>query len=227
MEQTASLLQVDDRAGVPAPSPGRVAADRAPPPGTLLGIAAILSLVAAALSPLVSSSPPDASLVIGPIAMTLLALLPEPLAASLSRRGLRDVLVPAEPVLVIGLAFAAPDVLLAARLIAAAVGEAALGRRHPYKLALNLSLCAAETMAAVAVYRAILHGAGPATLLGGAAAAAAVGVSLLLSASAMITVGRLHGVVTPAHAVVRLVAAAAAGTVPGLLTVIALAAALG
>jgi hypothetical protein len=128
---------------------------------------------------------------VGFLIMVLVAVAAELLAVARPAGAFSNVLVPGDAVLVFGLAFADPLLLLAARLSVTA-GSDALRRRHPAKIGFNAALTAAETIASVAVHRAILYGGDVASGRGVAASAAAVAMATVVGLIMLVAVHALH-----------------------------------
>ncbi len=134
---------------------------------------------------------PEASFSAGLLIILLAGLAIEVVAVTRPARSFSDIFFPADAVLVFGLAFASPLVVLAGRLIATATADG-LHRRHPTKVAFNAALCAAETLGAAAVYRVILQGGSVTSPLGILAAVAAIAVSLCIGMGMMAAIHALH-----------------------------------
>jgi hypothetical protein len=134
---------------------------------------------------------PQSPLTVGLLVMVMVAVAAELPAMVRPAAAFNNMLLPGEAVLVFGLAFTHPLGLLAARLSVTAVSDA-LRHRHPSKVVFNAALTAAETLAAVAVYRALLQGGYVASGRGVGAAAAAVATSTAIGLVLLATVHALH-----------------------------------
>jgi hypothetical protein len=174
-----------------------------------VGVLAVLSVVAPG-----AGEPP-----LGVIAVTGLSLLPELATRSRSRSSFCDVLLPSEAVLALGLAFASPAALVAGRLLAAGTVEAGIRRRHPAKVILNMTLGAAETLAAAAVYRVVVGAGVPGSAAGYAGIVLGVAAAVGLGLGTMTVVGRLHQSRPPSSTVRALVSQASLGLLAGLVAV--------
>jgi hypothetical protein len=102
------------------------------------------------------SSNPDRPSGVGVVVMAVLATLPELATRSRRRAAYSDVFIPSEAILAFGLVFASPMSLIGGRLIAITVSETTFRHHHPAEVVLNIALGATETVAALAVYQAVL-----------------------------------------------------------------------
>ena len=99
---------------------------------------------------------------------------------------------PAEIPLVFGLTMATPAALLVGRVVGSFLALAFYREQRPLKLAFNVSLFAAETAIAVAVYRLWLGGASPNGPYGWLGAMLAVSIAVVTSAIMVDAVMALH-----------------------------------
>ena len=153
-------------------------------------------------------------------AVVVLSLLAELAAVRLPGSGMAHVLSMTEIGLVIGLSFAIPADVVAARVIAAAVVFAIVQRTEVPKTAFNMSLVMLETAAASVVFHAVIDSHTPVDRIGWLAAAAAVATTFLIGMTAAAAARRSMGVVTgrsDVQALITSLTVTGAGTLVGIL----------
>jgi signal transduction histidine kinase len=93
---------------------------------------------------------------------------------------------------VLGFAFVAPHLLIAARVAGSALALGVYRRQRMVKLAFNMSLFYLDLAVALAVYRAVLGDASPNSPTGWVAAMVAAGAAVVVSAALVTTIVWLH-----------------------------------
>ena len=158
-------------------------------------------------------------------AVVVLSLLAELAAVRVPGSGMAHVLSMTEIGLVIGLSFAIPADVVAARVIAAAVVFGIVRRTEVQKTAFNMSLVMLETAAASVVFHAVIGIHKPVDRVGWLAAAAAVATTFFIGMTAAAAARWSMGVVagrSDVQALITSVTVTSAGTLVGILGVAAL-----
>ena len=188
-----------------------------------LGLTGAMGVGAAAVGTTLGyEAPAGISFTLDLLAVFALACAAELAAVHRTSGGHRHTLSLSEVALVIGLAFTAPITLVFGRTLAGLLVYGGIRRVALPKLAFNTTLFAFETAAGASVYRLVLGQASPADPQGWLAALAGMAVTTAIGLGAVRLILAVHQDPAPRGTTAFSLAITAAGTLLGILGVVAL-----